>query len=162
MCNNLDKGCQGAIKFFIDGKATTKEPQKCICIQPIGFVGNSKDGNAPFGTVADLRVFPYLLSKAQRKRLSSCCPESEFDQPDKFMAEFIEVGLIKLILDDLNLYVRANVKKSLCRVLTYLSSHRDCKAYILRYNGLEKAQAMAQDCNLEIKFEAERLIQSLL
>jgi|AACY02.6.fsa_nt_gi hypothetical protein len=81
--------------------------------------------------------------------------------PDKYFANFVELGLVKLILDDLNIYARANVKKNLCRVLTYLSSHRDCKAYILRYNGLERALEMAQDTNFDIKFEALRLLQNL-
>lgn len=90
--------------------------------------------------------------------MSSYTPEMEFEMPDKYCPNFVELGLVKLILDDLSLYARANVKKNLCRIMTYLATHRDCKAYILRYNGLEKAQEMAMDSNHEIKFEALRLI----
>jgi hypothetical protein len=59
--------------------------------------------------------------------------------PDKYLSKFIEAGMIKLLLSDLDDYARASVKKALCRVLTYLASQRDCRAYILRYNGLEKS-----------------------
>lgn len=130
-------------------------------MQPIGYIGNSKNGASPFGTVADLRVYPYLIKKQQISKLSSYTPEMEYEMPDKYFSNLVELGLVKLILDDLNLYARANVKKNLCKILTYLSSHRDCRAYILRYNGLDKAQEMAQDSNHEIKFEALRLLQSL-
>lgn len=81
--------------------------------------------------------------------------------PDKYMSKFVEKGLVKLVLDDLDIYARASVKKNLCRVLTYLSSQRDCRAYILKYNGLEKAMQMAQDREPEIKFEGIRLLQAL-
>ena len=99
-----------------------------------------------------------MIKKAQIEKLSSYTPEMEFEMPDKYQPSFVELGLVKLILDDLNLYARANVKKNLCRIMTYLSTHRDCKSYILRYNGLEKAQEMSMESNHEIKFEALRLI----
>lgn len=31
-------------------------------MQPIGFIGNSKEGDKPFGSVADLRIYPYIVS----------------------------------------------------------------------------------------------------
>ena len=85
----------------------------------------------------------------------------QFDMPDNKCPVFVELGLVKLILDDLNLYARVNVKKNLCKILTYLATHKDCKAYILRYNGFEKAQQLAQDTSPEIKFEALRLLHNL-
>ena len=64
-CDNLDDGCEGAVRFYIDGKHTNEgKPQKCICIQPISFIGNSKNGSCPFGTVCDLRIFPYIVKKS--------------------------------------------------------------------------------------------------
>jgi len=105
-----------------------------------------------------LRLYNYVVKKRQIEKLSTYIPEMEFEMPDKYSAMFVELGLVKLILDDLNIYARANVKKNLCRVLTYLSTHRDCKAYILRYNGMERALEMAQDSNYDIKFEALRLL----
>ena len=51
--------------------------------------------------------------------------------PDKYLSIFVELGLVKLILDDLASYSRADTRSKLCRVLSYLATHRDCKAYIL-------------------------------
>jgi hypothetical protein len=39
----------------------------------------------------------------------------------------------------IDMYARASVKKNLGRILSYLATQRDTKAYILKYNGLEKA-----------------------
>ena len=31
----------------------------------VGFIGNSKSGNEPFGTFSDLRIYPYILKTSQ-------------------------------------------------------------------------------------------------
>lgn len=51
--------------------------------------------------------------------------------PDKYLSIFVELGLVKLIIDDLQNYSRADTRSKLCRVLAFLACHRDCKAYIL-------------------------------
>mmetsp|Transcript_29513 Transcript_29513/g.44868 ORF Transcript_29513/g.44868 Transcript_29513/m.44868 type:complete len:223 (+) Transcript_29513:2421-3089(+) len=160
MCDNQHKDCEGQIKFFIDGLLMC-EPQKCVITSPIGFIGNSKSGQQPFGMMSDLRAFPYVISAIQLERLSTYHEELEFDMPDKYNSTFVEMGMIKLILDDMNNYARADTKCNLCRVLNYLSNHSDCRAYILKYNGLEKAMEMTMDPNHEIQFEALRLVQNL-
>ena len=66
--------------------------------------------------------------------------------------------MIRLILRDIENYARADTKCKLCLMLTYLATQKDCKAYILRYNGLEEAMKMALDSNEKIRFEALRLI----
>ena len=66
--------------------------------------------------------------------------------------------MIRLILRDIENYARADTKSKLCLMLTYLATQKDCKAYILRYNGLEEAMKMALDPNEKIRFEALRLI----
>lgn len=111
--------------------------------------------------MADLRIWPHCLKKKHIERLAQYHRDAEFDMPDKYLSKFIEAGLIKQLLGDLENYARASVKKNLCRVLTYLSTQRDCRAYILRYNGHEKTMQMAQDRNQEIRFEALRLLQAL-
>ena len=55
-----DNSSEMKITFYLDGKQT-KESQKIICSKPIGYIGNSRNGTEPFGTVTDLRVYPYLL-----------------------------------------------------------------------------------------------------
>ena len=89
--------------------------------------------------MADLRIWPHCLRQKHIVRLAQYHRDAEFDMPDKYLSKFIEAGMIKLLLSDLDDYARASVKKVLCRVLTYLASQRDCRAYILRYNGLEKS-----------------------
>jgi hypothetical protein len=80
--------------------------------------------------------------------------------PDKYCSSFIEIGMVKLILDDITKYARADTKASLLRVLLYLSSHRDCQAYILKYNGLEKIMNLIHDMDDVVKFTALQLLAS--
>ena len=61
-CDNQDESGDGRVTAYFNGLLTEK-PQSCICFQPIGYVGNSKNGSFPFGTVCDLRVYPYLLKQ---------------------------------------------------------------------------------------------------
>ena len=79
----------------------------------------------------------------QIEKLSSYHEDQEFDMPDKYNSNFVELGMVKLLLEDMSHYALAEVKCNMCRVLTFLANHRDCKAYILKYNGLEKAMEMA-------------------
>ena len=160
-CNNVYNRGQGAIKFYVDGEQTRFDSQEGICIQPIGYVGNSKDGSCPFGTFADLRVYPYCLKTNQIASMSNYHEDLEFDMPDKYLSYFIEIGIVKLILDDLNSYARANTVCNLLKILTYLSTHRDCRAYILKYNGLEKAMDYIHDTQEAIVFDALRLVANL-
>ena len=47
------------------------------------------------------------------------------------------------IIDEIENYSRKDVKINLCRILSYISTQRDCKAYLLKYNCLEKALDLA-------------------
>lgn len=62
--HNLVVTCDNAVEmkitFYLDGKQT-KESQNIMCNRGLGYVGNCKMGTEPFGTIADLRVYPYLL-----------------------------------------------------------------------------------------------------
>ena len=101
------------------------------------------------------------MKRKKIERLAQYHKELEFEMPDKYMSKFIEVGLVKILLEDIDNYARASVKKNLCRVFTYLCNHRDCRAYILKCNGMEKAIQMANEDAEETTFEAIRLIQAL-
>ena len=100
--------------------------------------------------VSDLRVFPYIVNAIQIEKLSTYHQDLEFDMPDKYNSNFVEIGLIKMLLEDINNYARADVKVNMVKVLTSLSNHRDCRAYILKYNGLEKAMEMAMESDPQI------------
>jgi hypothetical protein len=101
------------------------------------------------------------VKKSQIEVLSNYHEDLEFDMPDKYCSSFVEIGMIKLILDDISKYARSDTKINLIKVLTYISSHRDCKAYVLKYNGLEKAMELAFDINDDVKFFALSLLQAL-
>lgn len=88
--------------------------------------------------------------------------DNEFELPDKYMSTFIEVGVVKLILDDLKFYARANTIVNLLRVLTYLSTQQDCRAYILSQGGLEKAMFYLDFIDDKVKLEALRLSSNLI
>ena len=81
--------------------------------------------------------------------------------PDKYLTNFVEQGIISLILMNLNDYCRADTKSNIIRVLTYLAYHRDCKAYILKLNGMQKAIDMSIDTDELIVYEALKLVQAL-
>ena len=65
--------------------------------------------------------------------------DMEFDMPDRNLSYFIELGMVKLLLEDLSNYARANTVCLMLRIMSYLATHRDCRANILKDNGLEKA-----------------------
>ncbi len=93
-CDNICESGEGRVKFFIDGKQTYPE-QKCICMQPIGFIGNSKSCSQPFGSVSDLRIFPLVIRKKQIDTLSNYHEDLEFEMPDKHLVTLVEVGMVK-------------------------------------------------------------------
>ena len=70
--------------------------------------------------------------------------------PDQYLSKFIENGIIMSIIDEIDNYSRKDVKINLCRILYYISTQRDCKAYLLKYNCLQKALDLAQDEEPEI------------
>lgn len=61
-CDNEFEDGDGRVTFYFNG-LQTQEPKPCICYQPIGFIGNSNNGSFPFGTVCDLRVYPYIIKQ---------------------------------------------------------------------------------------------------
>lgn len=54
------------ISIFLDGEKPSDQPKMTIDnTKPIGFIGNSKDGECPFGSLADFRIYPYALTPDQ-------------------------------------------------------------------------------------------------
>jgi len=81
--------------------------------------------------------------------------------PDKYSSMFIENGLIILLLENLFKYSRPNIICNLLKVLRHLATNDDVKAYILKYNGLEKAMIFQGNSDGSVKLEALRLIANL-
>jgi len=81
--------------------------------------------------------------------------------PDKYICQFIEAGIVDLILTDLVHYTRPVVICNLLRVLCYLASHQDCKAYILRLNGLEISMRYLEHRDDGVKYQALKLVHNL-
>lgn len=107
-CDNLHSGCEGQIKFVLDGEQVG-EPQTGFCMQPISYIGNSKDGGSPFGPVCDLRIYPYVLRPKQIEPLATYHPDLEFEMCDKFSTCFVENGLVGGLINDLKHYSRPNI-----------------------------------------------------
>lgn len=105
VCNNIENE-RGNIKFMINGKPTRDFAMDCLCLQPIGYIGNSKNGANPWGIVCDLRIYPFCLDKQRIEKLNYYETNYEFDMPDKYFSVFVEIGMVKLILDDLPRYAR--------------------------------------------------------
>jgi hypothetical protein len=81
--------------------------------------------------------------------------------PDKHLCNFIEIGMVRQVIDDMNNYARARTISSLCKILTYLATHKDCKAYILKYNGLERANELIMESSDLVKLAGIRLLKNL-
>jgi hypothetical protein len=105
ICDNHERE-KGNIRFIIDGKSTRDFAIDCLCLQPIGYIGNSKSGGHPFGIVSDFRIYPYCLDSQRIAKLNQYNDTLEFDMPDKYFSVFIEIGMVKMILDDLGKYAR--------------------------------------------------------
>ena len=69
--------------------------------------------------------------------------------------------MVKLILDNMNEYSRADTKCNLIKILTSIACHKDCRAYLLKYNVLEKAMLFADEKDPAIKLEGLRLVSVL-
>ena len=81
-----------SIVFFLDGNKTCA-PQRVNLRYPIGYIGNSKNGDKPFGVVADFRAYPYALSKNYLIKQSKYDPAFELEMPDKYLMEFIKAEI---------------------------------------------------------------------
>ena len=130
-------------------------------IQPIGYIGNSRDGKNPFGCISDIRAYPIIVTRNMIDNLSNYHEDLEFDMPDKYCCNFVELGMIKTIIDEIDNYARADTKRNLIKVLAMVATHRDCRAYILKYNGLQKAMELSQDNDPTVQYEAMRLLCNL-
>ena len=52
---------RNAEPLYDNKKGGNKWPRVVNLMKRIGFIGNCKKGNEPFGIVADLRIYPYGL-----------------------------------------------------------------------------------------------------
>ena len=53
-------------------------------------IGNSPDGESPFGIVADLRIYPYLFKGDKLDQLAIYHPLLEKEMPDKYIVYFLQ------------------------------------------------------------------------
>ena len=58
-------------------------------------------------------------------------------------------------------YSRWDTKCNLIRIMANLATHRDCKAYLLKYNIMVRAMEWADESDPKIKFEGLRLLNAL-
>jgi len=60
VCQNRND--QLNVKFYFDGQAPEQDEMNINSTKPVGYIGNSKYGDCPFGSVADFRIYPYAVS----------------------------------------------------------------------------------------------------
>ena len=111
--------------------------------------------------MCDLRLYPFVVGNAKIESLSNYHEDLEFGMPDKFVCKFVEVGLIKLIVDNLDSYSRADTRTKLIKILSLLATHRDCRAYILMHNGLDKVVELCKGTQTDTVYEALNLLTNL-
>lgn len=107
-CDNKCPDSRGRVTFYFNGNKYG-DSQACLCFKPIGFIGNSKNGAFPFGTVCDLRVYPYLLKNKQIDKIATYHPELEFEMMDKYQVRFVENALLSGLINDMKNYSRPNI-----------------------------------------------------
>lgn len=102
----------------------------------IGFIGNSKEGNKPFGVVADLRIFPYRISRRELSKLSNSSTEFEKQMPDKYQLNFLELQIPQMFIYKIEEESAAtNVK--ILNMLSSFATKREGRAELLRHDILE-------------------------
>jgi hypothetical protein len=60
------------------------------CAKPVGYIGNAKNLKSPFGSVADLRIYPYALEAEAVKEISELKNSQTWEQslPDMHIHSF--------------------------------------------------------------------------
>ena len=113
-----------------------EEPQPINLRRRIGYIGNCKDGDKPFGVVADLRIYPYALETKDLAKLSVFNSEYENMMPDKYQIKFLEAMIPQMFIHKIEEESAAtNIK--ILTMLTCFATKREGRAELLRYDILE-------------------------
>jgi len=149
------------LSYFSNGIPVIKDSKPINLRKRIGFIGNCKEGNKPFGVVADLRVYPYKVSRRELTKLSVFNPEFEKDMPDKHQIRFLEAHIPQMFIFKIEEESAAtNVK-----ILTMLSSFatkREGRGELLRYDILEIVLPFQKNPDPLLRLVVQKLIFNLM
>jgi len=155
-CDNKNSN---SITFFIDGRASSKS-QYIICSEPIGYVGNSKDGQEPFGIFCDLRIFNTLLTERQVAHLAFYETDIEMGLPDKISQQMLEHGIIDLLIEKLEVEIEETLSQ-VCRALANIASKKECRTYIMEKGVFERVMKNVNSTHEDLSHHVCRLICNL-
>eukprot|EP00347_Sterkiella_histriomuscorum_P003825 403362795 len=154
-----DNAVEMKITFFLDGKQT-KESQTIINAKSIGYIGNAKSGNEPFGTVSDIRIYPYILKHSQIASQSKYHDELEYEMPDRYHLLYLEENIIDTLIERLKTDVESTII-NIIRALSRLATKKECRSKILQCGGLETCMLFINNRSDEFKYELYKLMFNL-
>jgi len=147
------------VKFYIDGKFTDRELTTKPCSH-ISYIGNSKTGSSPFGTFADLKIYPFILPPKDIQMMAKYHDKLEFDMPDKYHLKIMEDQIIELLMNN----IKCGVESTMLQILTALarlSSKKECRTRILFDGGIDLATELMNHENEDIRFQLYKLLHNL-
>ena len=142
-------------------KNQQRQPHIVNLRKKIGFIGNCKKKDQPFGVVADLRIYPKAIKEKDIRVLNNQRPEFEHQKPDmyqiKFLQEFIPQCFIEKIEEESD---PTNIK--ILTMLLCFSSKREGRAELLRWDILSIILPFQKNKDLVLRLVAQKLINNLM
>ena len=148
------------MRFYIDGSCESITEIMADMLQPIRYIGNSRAGDEPFGVVADLKVYPYVLKANNIKMCAKYHDDLEFDMADKFHLKFIQENICANLIKSLECGVETAVIQ-IIKALTRMATKKECRAEILAHGGLQLGFKYINHKNSILRFELWRFLANL-
>ena len=154
----VTRSVEGLVTAYIDGEAG--KPKSVKILQNMKYFGNDSSGEAPFGTLCDLRVY------------SRCLSYSEIHSIQKYNSNFVD-GLPDKVCEYSNLNDMCNLLADFLRedldvmkvealeALGNLATKASCRAGILRSGGLQLIVSSLNSPNRALRFHAARALVNL-
>eukprot|EP00743_Colponemidia_sp_Colp-15_P010200 GILK01011208.1.p1 GENE.GILK01011208.1~~GILK01011208.1.p1 ORF type:complete len:824 (+),score=157.38 GILK01011208.1:80-2551(+) len=138
--------------FYIDGERKGSTGSQCV--GDFFSVGNCVDGNEPFGTICDFRIYPHCLDPADIKTIFRYKTEP---LPDLYCRMVMERGGVPPLVDILKCGV-AGAQIPAARALCCLATYVPCRVQIIRCGGLVELAGLVNSPVPELAREAMRAL----
>ena len=102
----------------------------------IGYIGNCKNMDEPFGVVADLRIYPHSISKKELAHLAVKEPEFEKQMPDKYQIKFLKKSIPQTFIFRIE-EESAETNIKILQMLACFATKREGRAELLRWDILD-------------------------
>ena len=149
------------VTFFLNAVKTTKDPQNITLRSPIGYIGNSRDGDTPFGVVADFRIYPYKLSKNYLVKQAKYDPALEFQMPDKYLTQFIKADIPQYLVLKIA-QESETTNTTVLRMLTWFAAKREGRACLLSRDIYKVILPLQRNQNPILRLSVQKLISNLV